>query len=146
MLRRRRRVQPPTEPKDPDAGVNARKKGTVTGLTLVNDVTGFYCGQMNGTLLACHGPDRIVVGGIGWQQYRGSVLIAWIEVAEGWKRQGIASALFHGLQSEFPHKVIEWGYTTPEGTALREALERRHSFTPHQFQAGGIAIVCSIRA
>ena len=85
------------------------------------DVTGFHHGQTDGVILAVR--DDKVVGGLDWQVYGGEVLIAWIEVAEECRRQGIGTGLVKRLKEDFPEEKIDWGMTTPDGTALRASMK-----------------------
>ena len=94
---------------------------SASGVTYSLDVTAFYCGQMNGVIYAIAGDDFI--GQLDWQKYGGDVLIAWIEVDESHRRNGVGSGLVQRLRDEFPDEQINWGYTTTDGTALREHLE-----------------------
>lgn len=59
---------------------------------------------------------------VDFSVYRGKAYIDWIEVSEDLQRQGIGRQLVKALKAEYPK--IQWGYTTPQGTALKKAVKR----------------------
>jgi len=63
------------------------------------------------------------VGGIDYTVYQDEVHIDWIEVSPHMRRKGIGRALVEALEDGWPGASINWGMTTPWGTALRESLE-----------------------
>jgi GNAT superfamily N-acetyltransferase len=45
-----------------------------------------------------------------------------IEVKPEYRRQGIATAMFDYIRSEYNDYYVDWGFTTPDGTKLKDAL------------------------
>jgi GNAT superfamily N-acetyltransferase len=50
--------------------------------------------------------------------------IGMIEVMEGARRQGVATKLLDYFRRYNPDMTLDWGYTTPEGAALRASLPK----------------------
>jgi len=91
--------------------------------TFTDETVASYSGQTNHVLRA-ELPDG-KSGRLEYVVYRGEPSISFISVPDKNKRSGIATALVRELQRKFPDNEIEWGMTTPEGTALKESLPWR---------------------
>jgi len=94
----------------------------VTQVNIKSEVTSAYKGQINGRVTATN-EKGTPIGALDYQQFGDEVLIAWIGVTPDYQHQGIAKKLYEALQKEWPDKKIQWGMTTPEGTALRKSIE-----------------------
>ncbi len=90
---------------------------------ITNDVTGAYSGQVNGRLLAFNDDGR-PIGGLDYQQFEDEVLIAYMEVVEDFRRQGVGKELVKELEEVWPDKKVVWGVTTEEGQRLKETVTR----------------------
>lgn len=88
-----------------------------------SEVTSASKRQINGSIIALN-ERGTPIGALHYQQFEDLVLIGWIGVTEDYRRKGVATQLYIALQKEWPNKKITWGTTTPEGTALRESIER----------------------
>ncbi|NJD04440.1 MAG: DUF3846 domain-containing protein, partial [Ruminiclostridium sp.] len=66
--------------------------------------------------------NGLPVGALQYSEYEGIPHISNIEVLEDYRRKSVAAQLLQALQSKYPDKEIEWGMTTEEGTALKEAV------------------------
>jgi len=93
-----------------------------TDAKISNDVTAAYSGQVNGTLRAQDADGRTLAY-LDWVQYGDRVSISMVETAPEARRQGLARKLVERLLDENPGARLEWGMTTPEGTALRAKME-----------------------
>jgi GNAT superfamily N-acetyltransferase len=89
-----------------------------TDAKISNDVTASYGGQVNGTLRAQDAGGRTLAY-LDWVRYGGGVSVSMVETAPEARRQGLARKLVERLLDENPGARLEWGMTTPEGTALR---------------------------
>lgn len=58
------------------------------------------------------------IGKIDYSIYKDEINIKMIEVNKKNRRQGIATKLLQDLQSQYPDKSIDFGYTTEDGTKL----------------------------
>lgn len=87
-----------------------------------NNVTAFYGGQTNGSLLA-YDANGSYLGHIDWREFEGDVDIAWITVQEEMRRKGIATALVRQLVKEFEGQKIFPTMTTDDGTAFIESVK-----------------------
>ena len=89
-------------------------------------ITDSYHGQLDGYCQAESVPDRRAIGYLNFSVFEGRALIKMIEVNENWKRKGVGSALIDCLVRDMKgYENIDWGYTTPDGEALRLAYESR---------------------
>ncbi|MCP4539443.1 MAG: hypothetical protein GY832_20085 [Chloroflexi bacterium] len=93
--------------------------GAVAEIKTYLSVTGAHSDQVDG-FIAAHDGNGKYVGHLDWTEYDSQVFIKWIEVQR--KREGIGTRLVETLRAEFPHAPIDWGYTTPEGAALKESM------------------------
>lgn len=109
--------EPPVEPVKPPAAEAVAMPAIETAV----EVTGEHHGQLNGNIKATVGGKA--AGVLQWAKYGDEVQIQWVEVPPEARRQGIGSKLVEQLNAEFPDANIKWSSTTPEGTALREAVE-----------------------
>lgn len=89
-------------------------------LTFKNEVTDAYFGQLNMLLTAIKNEQP--VGQVEYIKYNGEISINHILVLEKFRRKGIATSLLRYLQKKNKDKEIEWGYTTNDGTALKNAI------------------------
>lgn len=55
-----------------------------------------------------------------------TVLIAMVEVQPEARRQGVGMALLERVAKDFPEHKLLFGYTTPEGEALKQAWDKKH--------------------
>lgn len=71
--------------------------------------------------------DVDVFGFVSYTVFEGDVHIDFIEVDEKVRRRGIGTRLISRLEEENPDSKINWGYTSREGDALKESIERRRN-------------------
>ena len=50
------------------------------------------------------------------------IYIDMIEVEDEYRRKGIATRMLYYLRNTYPDFYIDWGWTTPDGTALKDKL------------------------
>lgn len=81
----------------------------------------YYCGQHDMALIAK--ADGEPVGFLRYAVYEGAPSVTMIEVPEGLRRRGIATALVIALQDEYPDTPIEFGSLTDMGASLLNSLE-----------------------
>lgn len=62
------------------------------------------------------------IGALQYSEYGGNPYLSYIEVKEEYRHRGVATQLLQALQSKYHGKEIEWGMTTEDGTALKEAI------------------------
>lgn len=97
-------------------------EGAPLGVEISDSVTGHEQGfGVSGHIRADR--DNSLVGSLDYSEGPNSVLIKHIEVNQEEGRAGIGTALVRKLEELFPNKKIDWGYTTPEGEALRASIE-----------------------
>ena len=92
------------------------------------EVTDYYCDQMNGTIIAIE--DDRVIGYLDWQEYGGITSIAMIEVDKDHRRQGVGTALVKRLYENHPGR-IQWGMMTEDGAKLRKHVSVQDWFDEH---------------
>ena len=65
-----------------------------------------------------------VIGKLDYQYnyYENEIYIDMIEVSEDFRRNGIATKMLEFLRDEHPDVYVDWGYTTSDGTKLKESL------------------------
>jgi len=88
-----------------------------------NETRGTHHGQYDGVLIAADPATGEYRGHLDYaylEEPGEEILIQWVEVPEEYRRQGIASQLVEKLKAENPGREVNWGYTSEEGTALRE--------------------------
>ncbi len=90
-------------------------------ITFRDEVTGHHSGQTNLNLYAII--DGKIAGTLEYVKFNDVPSISMIKVKPAYQRMGIGKALVLNLQKEFPDTEIEWGMTTPEGTALKDSLK-----------------------
>lgn len=78
--------------------------------------------QMDATLIARDANGK-AVGGIDFSEWRGKPSIKMIEVTEGSRRQGVATALYRELERRYPGVKIDRGMSTPDGTPFLRAID-----------------------
>ena len=54
--------------------------------------------------------------------YEKEIFIDMISVSENSRRKGIATKMLYALKDEYPDYYVDWGYTTEDGTKLKNAL------------------------
>jgi GNAT superfamily N-acetyltransferase len=91
-------------------------------LKIRTEVWDSYGGWVTGSVV-CEYNDEII-GKIDIQigDDANEIYIDMVEVKPEYRRQGIATQMFNFLRNEFSDYYIEWGFTTPDGTRLKEAL------------------------
>ena len=89
-------------------------------IEITNNMLSHHSGQSDMLLSAI--VDGKVVGKLEYSDYKGEPAISFIEVPEAERRKGIATELLKELQSSYPNVDIDWGYTTEDGSALKEAI------------------------
>jgi N12 class adenine-specific DNA methylase/adenine-specific DNA methylase/GNAT superfamily N-acetyltransferase len=62
------------------------------------------------------------VGALQYSEYEGIPHISHIEVLADYRRRSVGTQLLQALQSKYPDREIEWGMTTEDGAALKEAV------------------------
>lgn len=85
-------------------------------------------GQYDAYLIA---RDKELRKGLGYIQYsifEGEVQISFIEVAPEFRNQGVGQALIEEMmkRENVEYSDIDFGMTTPSGTALREKMDKSH--------------------
>lgn len=92
-----------------------------------DEMIGAHSGQLDMRLsLKFNGEE---VGYIDYVVFEGVPSISMIEVTEKGKSYG--TLLVKKLQEMYPDEEIEWGYTTPEGEALRNSLRYKRVPSEH---------------
>lgn len=86
------------------------------------EATGYYKGQLDATLIAIDDKGS-PVGYLDYSVYDGRPNIRMVEALI--KNQGVGRALVEALAKKYPYGDIDWGYTTPDGTALQRAMDRQ---------------------
>jgi len=92
-------------------------------LTFSEELTGAYKGQKNLTITATK--NGKVVGRLEYSEFEKIPYLNFVEVLPEYQKQNIGSDLVKELQKSYPNKKIKWGMTTPEGTRLKEALDKQ---------------------
>ena len=92
------------------------KEDTSDELKIYTETTGSYDGQVDKIKYAYLG--ETFVGYLQYSVYEDEPYIQMIEVAEDYKRQGIATKLLKSLQNDYPKKSIHTGLQTDEGSKL----------------------------
>lgn len=115
----------------PGSGWYAPPKGThgsgspaLTVSSLDFEVTDAHSGEMYGYIAARNTAGERL-GHLDWSEYQGTVYVQMVKVKPEARRRGIATEMYGRLKEEFPDAKIEWGMATPEGTALRESIEKQ---------------------
>lgn len=106
----------------PDQPRDENGRWTDSG-AIASSVVGYNSGQMDVHMGYKEGDEEI--GYIDYADYEGTPYIKYITVSPEHRRKGIASRLLKQLQREYPDTEIDWGMTTPEGTALKEKVAVR---------------------
>lgn len=118
-----------------DILITAELNESTGGIRYYNDVYGSHHDQVDGSIHALpddgggshdeHGNWRSL-GRLDYAVYRGRASIKHIGVPAEHRRQGIASGLYAELLKDHPHHKIDWGYTTPDGTPFKAAMDAKH--------------------
>lgn len=89
------------------------------------ELVGSSHGQKDLRILA-RGPGGVFAGVAEYTLFDGRFTLNHIEVAEGFRRCRVATALVSRVMSQAKQagEPLEWTSTTPEGTALRERIEQ----------------------
>lgn len=89
----------------------------------------YHHGQMDMQLIT--EVDGKFAGYINYSIYEKQPSIQMIHVEDEFrKRLGIGKAMVKHLQKQFPDTEINWGTTTPEGTALYNSLSKQIIYNP----------------
>lgn len=91
-----------------------------TEVEITDEMVGYYGGQVDMIMTAV--VDGIKAGYINYSVYQGKPYIKFINTVESMRRMGVATRLLQELQKEYPNTEIDWGYTTPDGTALKDKV------------------------
>ena len=91
-------------------------------LKIHTEVWDSYGGWVQGTVVCEYNND--VIGKIDVQinNDEEEIYIDMIEVKPEYRRQGIATQMFNFLRKEFADYYVEWGFTTSDGTQLKDKL------------------------
>ena len=91
-------------------------------LNIHTEVWDSYGGWVQGTVVCEYNND--VIGKIDVQinNDEEEIYIDMIEVKPEYRRQGIATQMFNFLRKEFTDYYVEWGFTTSDGTQLKDKL------------------------
>ena len=96
-------------------------KGNTSGsLSILSTVKDSYGGEAFMVMSAMDGNK--VAGTIEYSVYEDTPAIQMIEVAEGYKRKGVATKMLQALQREYKDTEIQFGYTTEDGEKLLKAI------------------------
>jgi len=87
---------------------------------ITDETVGYSSGQYEMIMTAV--VDGIKAGFIEYSVYQGKPYIKFINTVESMRRMGVATRLLQELQKEYPNTEIVWGYTTPDGTALKDKV------------------------
>ncbi|UWG99353.1 MAG: GNAT family N-acetyltransferase [Candidatus Dehalobacter alkaniphilus] len=66
--------------------------------------------------------NGFLVGALQYSEYEGIPHISHIEVLADYRRRSVGTQLLQALQSKYPDREIEWGMTTEDGAALKDAV------------------------
>ena len=91
-------------------------------MRLEHTITGHHHGQTDGHIIATE--DGKPRGLLEFSLFSGKVFIDWIVTHHRHRRQGVGTALVERLAAEYAGLLV-WGATTPDGTALRNAIESK---------------------
>jgi hypothetical protein len=101
--------------------------GKYSGSTLVNEsvqlkseMIDHHSGQSDFKITATEGGNG--AGTLDYTVYNNEVSISMIEVPESSRRKGIARQMLQFLQKEYPNSEIKWGYTTDDGSKLKQSV------------------------
>jgi GNAT superfamily N-acetyltransferase len=85
-------------------------------------------GQYAAYLLARDKESRKGLGYIQYTIFEGEIQISMIEVAQEFRNQGVGQALIEEMikRENINYEDIDFGMTTPSGTALREKMDKAH--------------------
>lgn len=98
------------------------RHGDPTGYSIMDNVLDAHHGQIDGELVVTDQRTKKVVGVLSYSLFEGTYHIQHIEVLPDHRRKGIGTALVRRLQAE--GEAISWGMTTPDGSKLKESMER----------------------
>jgi GNAT superfamily N-acetyltransferase len=87
----------------------------------VDDV--YKAGVYDATLIVS--VDGEQAGYLSYSVYKNVPAIKMIWVSPNYRRQKIAVQMLKSLQSMFPTEEIDWGYTTDDGSALKQNINFR---------------------
>lgn len=96
------------------------KGNTSDGLSILSTVKDSYGGEAFMVMSAMDGNK--VAGTIEYSVFEDVPAIQMIEVAEGYKRKGVATKMLQALQREYKDTEIQFGYTTEDGEKLLKAI------------------------
>ena len=97
------------------------------------DIVDSHGGKLSGIVRA-HDKAGNQIGYIDFGVYGGELWIKTVEVAEPYRRKGIASQMVAKLQQEFPEDEVDWGMTTEEGGMLKQVIEGGSETQPKAFE------------
>ena len=101
------------------------------GYKLTADFRDYHSGDNYGSIYA-EDKDGNRVGHLDFIGNKNRVLIAHVGVDPAHARKGLATAMIDELVgNQFKGAELEWGMTTPDGTALRKAWEKLHPAPRH---------------
>ncbi|NTF17665.1 hypothetical protein G6L37_04580 [Agrobacterium rubi] len=112
-------------------------------LKLTVDHLGMSCGQHDYEMRVTDGAMSVAV--LSFCEFEGVPHVNWIQVEDGFTKRGIAGDMIRNLQARYPDTPIDFGYTTPDGTALLEGLEFRTLVNPVFETAEIAAVACRKR-
>jgi hypothetical protein len=95
---------------------------TTPNIKIKDTVTGSYGDQIDGALIA-YTDDDSQVGYLEYSIYDDVPSIKMIWVVPEYRRYKIAMKMLRTLQSMHPEKEIDWGYTTPDGSNLKNSID-----------------------
>jgi len=93
----------------------------IKDLKFRDEVVGHHNGQTDFILYAIL--NNKAVGTTEYVEFNKIPSISMIKVQPSYRRLGIAKNMVRYIQSQYPQKEIEWGMTTPEGTALYQSIK-----------------------
>lgn len=94
----------------------------VESIEISDTVIDAHSGQLDGRLYAKDN-DGNILGYMDYTEYDNTPSISMVEVDPAYRRKGIGSALYKKLQSLYPDKELGTSGTTPDGAAIRKAME-----------------------
>ena len=86
-------------------------------------MTGYSRGQKSLTMAVKLGGKSVAT--MDFSEYGDIPSIEWIKVDPEYRNRGLGKHMIRELQRMYPNQEIQWGYTTPEGTALYKSIPHK---------------------
>jgi GNAT superfamily N-acetyltransferase len=108
---------------NPRGEQNAGVEAALAKPNVWTDYRDYYRGDNYGSVYADLGDKRIGHLDFSGNNDAQEARIQHIETDPAYQRQGVATAMLDKLRGDYPK--LNWGGTTPDGTALKRAYEKK---------------------